>query len=111
MVGTMSAARDIPTPSLDMNDGHAADWLIDLAEFYTGVDRRHVLALAFRLRAQADAAFDAAVQAEAKRRADALRRIADAEEEIRQAEREIEEAEEELSAAAAELAALKGAKP
>jgi chromosome segregation ATPase len=109
MVSTMSA-RDLPAPSLEMNDGHAADWLIDLAELYAGVDRRHVLALAFRLRAQADAAFEAAVQAEAKRRADALRRIEDAEEEIRQAESDIDDAREELDAAARELAALKRGK-
>jgi hypothetical protein len=85
----MSAAA-LPAPSLDMTDGEAATWLFELAPNYRGVDRRHVEALACRLRRREDDAAEERTAAERKR--------IDYNDEISRTHRDIAETERELAA-------------
>jgi hypothetical protein len=93
----MSAAT-LPAPSLDMSDGEAATWLFELAANYRGVDRRHVEALACRLRRREDDAAAERTAAERKRIEHLRRRLTDYNDEISRTHRDITETERELAA-------------
>jgi hypothetical protein len=95
----MDSDRKLPAPSIDMDDGRAADWLEDIADLYKGPDRAHVLALVARLRRQDIESRIQDTEAETESVKSITRRVGSAESNLRHVEKQLADALEALHAA------------
>jgi predicted nucleic acid-binding Zn-ribbon protein len=90
----------LPDPHFDMDDGHASDWLMDLADSYSGADRLNVRSLAMRLRARHRATLEAErarMKAKRDRVAELEANVDDLEGEVRRAQEDLDEARRNLA--------------